>query len=140
MQQTACRAVVRTSFRRLVEQDRPPRVTAFLEVRNTISGMTAQVAESVAGMAVIQAFNRERAFLGEFDKANIANLRTNQFAQWLNSLFFPAIEVFGIVAISSVLLVGGHLHDQGTLTVGKAAGTGGTTSTETTSTSKTRGY
>ena len=91
---------------------------AFLEVRNTISAMTAQVAESVAGMAVIQAFNRERAFLKEFDDANMANLRTNQFAQWLNSLFFPAIEVFGVVAISSVLLVGGHLHDQGTLSVG----------------------
>jgi ATP-binding cassette subfamily B protein len=91
---------------------------AFLEVRNTISGMTAQIAESVAGMAVVQAFNRERAFLAEFDEANKANLRTNQFAQWLNSLFFPAIEIFGIVAIASVLLVGGRLHDQGTLTVG----------------------
>src|SRR6266487_1491518 len=33
--------------------------TAFLEVRNTISAMTAQIAESVAGVAVIQAFNRE---------------------------------------------------------------------------------
>jgi ABC-type multidrug transport system fused ATPase/permease subunit len=87
-------------------------------VRNTISGMTAQIAESVAGMAVVQAFNRERAFLAEFDEANKANLRTNQFAQWLNSLFFPAIEIFGIVAIASVLLVGGRLHDQGTLTVG----------------------
>jgi ABC-type multidrug transport system fused ATPase/permease subunit len=91
---------------------------AFLEVRNTISAMTAQIAESVAGMAVIQAFNRERAFLDEFDKANAANLRTNQFAQWLNSLFFPAIEVFGVLAIASVLLVGGRLHDHGTLTVG----------------------
>ncbi len=91
---------------------------AFLEVRNTISGMTAQVAESVAGMAVVQAFNRERAFLAEFDEANMANLRTNQFAQWLNSLFFPAIEIFGMVAIVAVLLVGGRLHDEGTLTVG----------------------
>ena len=91
---------------------------AFLEVRNTISGMTAQIAESVAGMAVVQAFNRERAFLAEFDEANKANLKTNQFAQWLNSLFFPAIEIFGMVAIASVLLVGGRLHDQGTLTVG----------------------
>ena len=43
---------------------------AFLEVRNTISAMTAQIAESVAGMAVIQAFNRERAFQREFDEAN----------------------------------------------------------------------
>ena len=91
---------------------------AFLEVRNTISGMTAQIAESVAGMAVVQAFNRERTFLAEFDEANTANLRTNQHAQWLNSLFFPAIEIFGVIAIASVLLVGGHLHDQGTLTVG----------------------
>jgi len=91
---------------------------AFLEVRNTISGMTAQIAESVAGMAVVQAFNRERAFLAEFDEANTANLRTNQFAQWLNSLFFPAIEIFGMIAIVAVLLVGGRLHDEGTLTVG----------------------
>ena len=91
---------------------------AFLDVRNTISGMTAQIAESVSGMAVIQAFNRERAFQAEFDEANRANLRTNQFAQWLNSLFFPAIEIFGVTAIAAVLLVGGHLHDQGSLTVG----------------------
>jgi len=91
---------------------------AFLEVRNTISAMTAQIAESVAGMAVIQAFNRERAFQREFDEANTANLRTNQSAQYLNSLFFPAIEFFGIVAIASVLLVGGRLHDEGTLSVG----------------------
>ena len=89
---------------------------AFLDVRNTISGMTAQIAESVSGMAVIQAFNRERAFQAEFDEANRANLRTNQFAQWLNSLFFPAIEIFGVDAIAAVLLVGGHLHDEGSLT------------------------
>jgi ATP-binding cassette subfamily B protein len=91
---------------------------AFLEVRNSISAMTAQIAESVAGMAVIQAFNRERTFLAEFDAANDANRRTNTFAQWLNSLFFPAIEVFGVVAIVAVLLVGGRLHDQNTLSVG----------------------
>src|SRR4051794_24963081 len=91
---------------------------AFLDVRNTISAMTAQIAESVSGMAVIQAFNRERAFLAEFDAANDANRRTNTFAQWLNSLFFPAIEVFGVIAITAVLLVGGRLHDQGSLSVG----------------------
>ena len=46
-------------------------------------------------MAVIQAFGRERAFLDEFDKANDANRRTNTYAQWLNSLFFPGIEFLG---------------------------------------------
>ncbi|MFL6028761.1 MAG: ABC transporter ATP-binding protein [Gaiellaceae bacterium] len=91
---------------------------AFLEVRNTISGMTAQIAESVSGMAVVQAFNRERTFLAEFDEANMANLRTNQFAQRLNSIFFPAIEFFGMIAIVAVLLVGGRLVDDATLSVG----------------------
>ena len=62
---------------------------AFLRVRETISAMTAQIAESVSGMAVIQAFNRERAFLDEFDSANDANRRTNTYAQYLNSIFFP---------------------------------------------------
>src|SRR2546425_11361352 len=60
---------------------------AFLRVRETISSMTAQVAESVSGMAVIQAFNRERAFLAEFDKANDANRMSNTYAQDLKSLF-----------------------------------------------------
>src|SRR5262249_33764210 len=91
---------------------------AFLEVRNTISAMTAQIAESVAGMAVIQAFNRERASQAESDDATAPTRRTNTAAQYLNSLFFPAIEFFGIVAIASVLLVGGRLHDEGTLSVG----------------------
>ena len=54
---------------------------AFLRVRETISSMTAQIAESVSGMAVIQAFNRERAFLAEFDKSNWANRQTNTHAQ-----------------------------------------------------------
>jgi ABC-type multidrug transport system fused ATPase/permease subunit len=80
--------------------------------------MTAQIAESVSGMAVIQAFNRERAFLDEFDKANWANRRTNTHAQWLNSLFFPGIEFLGIVAMASVLWVGGHMISSGSLTIG----------------------
>lgn len=91
---------------------------AFLRVRETISSMTAQIAESVSGMAVIQAFNRERAFLDEFDKANDANRRTNTHAQWLNSLFFPAIELLGVIAMVSVLWVGGRMLSGGSLTIG----------------------
>ncbi len=91
---------------------------AFLRVRETISSLTAQIAESVSGMAVIQAFNRERAFLDEFDRANDANRRTNTHAQWLNSLFFPGIEFLGIVAMASVLWVGGQMLTHGSLTIG----------------------
>jgi len=91
---------------------------AFLRVRETISSMTAQIAESVSGMAVIQAFNRERAFLADFDAANDANRRTNTHAQYLNSLFFPGIELLGVVAMASVLWVGGQMLTHGSLTIG----------------------
>ncbi len=80
--------------------------------------MTAQIAESVSGMAVIQAYNRERAFLAEFDAGNDANRRTNTHAQWLNSLFFPGIEFLGIVAMTSVLWVGGRMIADGSLAIG----------------------
>ena len=43
---------------------------AQLEVRNRIAAVTAHMAESVAGMAIVQAFNRERAFQDEFDALN----------------------------------------------------------------------
>ena len=91
---------------------------AFLRVRETIAIMTAQIAESVSGMAVIQAFNRERAFLAEFDAANDANRQTNTYAQYLNCLFFPGIEVLGVVAMVAVLWVGGRFITHGTLQIG----------------------
>jgi ATP-binding cassette subfamily B protein len=91
---------------------------AFLRVRETIAAMTAQIAESIAGMAVIQAFNRERAFLAEFDAANAANRGTNTRAQYLNSLFFPGIEWMGSVAMATVLWFGGRMIAHETLTLG----------------------
>jgi ATP-binding cassette subfamily B protein len=91
---------------------------AFLRVRETIAIMTAQIAESVSGMAVIQAFNRERTFLAEFDAANDANRETNTYAQYLNCLFFPGIEVLGVIAMIAVLWVGGHLIAHGSLSYG----------------------
>ena len=50
---------------------------AAADVRTKIAIVTAQLAESVAGMAVIQAFNRERAFQAEFDGLNEENRVAN---------------------------------------------------------------
>src|SRR5262249_53156814 len=76
---------------------------AFDDVRTRIATVTAQLAESVAGMAVIQAFNRERAFQREFDDLNEANRISNVYAQKLSSVFFPAIEFLGVTAMVVVL-------------------------------------
>src|SRR5215208_5788810 len=91
---------------------------AFLRVRETIATMTAKIAESVSGMAIIQAFNREDAFKGEFDTVNVANLESNRRAQLLNSVFFPGIELLGSVAMVCVLFVGARLIDDASLSIG----------------------
>ena len=63
-----------------------------------IAAVTAQLAESVSGMAVVQAFNRERTFQAEFDELNAANRTANVRAQKLLSVFFPSIELLGMIS------------------------------------------
>jgi ABC-type multidrug transport system fused ATPase/permease subunit len=91
---------------------------AQLEVRNRISAVTAQVAESLSGMAIVQAFNRERAFQREFDELNAANRAANTYAQKIFSVFFPSIEFLGIVSSAGVILLGAHYIAQDTLQIG----------------------
>ena len=92
--------------------------TAAAEVRTRIAIVTAQLAESVSGMAVIQAFNRERAFQAEFDRLNEDNRRANVTVQRIYSLFFPAVELLGVIATAAVLFAGAHLIGAGTMEIG----------------------
>jgi len=91
---------------------------AQLEVRNRISAVTAQIAESLSGMAIVQAFNRERTFQREFDDLNDANRTANTYAQKIFSVFFPSIEFLGIVSSAGVILIGAHFISEGSLQIG----------------------
>jgi ABC-type multidrug transport system fused ATPase/permease subunit len=91
---------------------------ANVEQRNRIAAVTAQIAESVAGMAVVQAFNRERRFQAEFDALNDANRAQSTYVQKIFSTFFPSIEFLGVLAVGAVLYVGSHFYAHHTLTIG----------------------
>jgi ABC-type multidrug transport system fused ATPase/permease subunit len=91
---------------------------AFADVRTRIAAVTAQLAESVSGMAVVQAFGRERTFQREFEELNEANRSANVRAQKLSSVFFPAIELLGVTATVLVLYGGALLIDAGSLEIG----------------------
>jgi ABC-type multidrug transport system fused ATPase/permease subunit len=91
---------------------------AFSDVRTRISAVTAQLAESVAGMAVVQAFNRERAFQREFEGLNEANRVANTYAQKLSSVFFPAIELLGVIAQVAVIYAGALMIQGDALEIG----------------------
>ena len=92
--------------------------TANVEQRNRIAAVTAQIAESVAGMAVVQAFNRERRFQAEFDELNDANREQSTYVQRIFSVFFPSIEFLGVFAMGTVLYFGSNLYEHQTLTIG----------------------
>jgi len=91
---------------------------ALVESRNRIAAVTAQIAESVAGMAVVQAFNRERRFQAEFDELNVANLEQHVKVQKIFSVFFPSIEFMGMLATGAVLYTGNHLYAHHAMTIG----------------------
>jgi ATP-binding cassette subfamily B protein len=91
---------------------------ALVEQRNRIGAVTAQIAESVSGMAVVQAFNRERAFQAQFDELNEANRTQSTYVQKIFSIFFPSIEFLGVIATGGVLFFGEKLLAHHTLTIG----------------------
>ncbi len=82
---------------------------AQLEVRTRIAIVTAHIAESVAGMTVIQTFRREPRFRERFDDFNHANRTANTYAQRLVSVFFPSIELLGVLATIAVLAAGANV-------------------------------
>jgi len=91
---------------------------ALVETRNRIAAVTAQIAESVAGMAVVQAFNRERAFQAQFDALNAANRVQSIYTQKLFSIFFPSIELLGVTATCAILFTGEKLLAHDALSIG----------------------
>ena len=91
---------------------------ALVETRNRIAVVTAQIAESVSGMTIVQAFNRERRFQEQFDELNAANRTQNVYTQKIFSIFFPSIEFLGMVATGAVLYTGATLLSHHTLTIG----------------------
>jgi ABC-type multidrug transport system fused ATPase/permease subunit len=91
---------------------------ALVETRNRIGIVTAQIAESVSGMAVVQAFNREDAFQKQFDELNVANREQNVYTQKIFSIFFPSIEFLGVLATGAVLYTGNALLTNHTITIG----------------------
>jgi ABC-type multidrug transport system fused ATPase/permease subunit len=82
---------------------------AQFDVRTRIAIVTAHIAESVAGMSVVQSFRREPAFRARFDEYNGANRDATVYGQRIASVFFPSIELLGVVATVAVLAVGAHL-------------------------------
>jgi ATP-binding cassette subfamily B multidrug efflux pump len=80
---------------------------AYRITRKKISGVTANLAESISGMRVVQSFSREMANAQQFDRVNVENLQANIQAAKISALFFPLVDVLGSLGTCLVLWFGG---------------------------------
>ena len=91
---------------------------AYRVTRKKISGVTANLAESISGMRVVQSFSREMANAQQFDRVNVENLEANIQAAKVSALFFPLVDVLGSLGTCLVLWFGGSDVMGGSLSVG----------------------
>lgn len=105
-------AVLTTWFRRASD-------TGYLRVRDGIAFVLSDLAESLAGVRVVLAYNRQwhnivhhRNVVGDYREANDYTARVNGF-------YGAATDGLGVIGQAVVLLVGGHMVLRHELSVGE---------------------
>jgi len=80
---------------------------AFMQTRISISALYGNLAESISGVRAIQSMSREGENSKRFDRLNVENRNTNNYAAFLSSAVMPVIEICVALATAGVLMVGG---------------------------------
>jgi ABC-type multidrug transport system fused ATPase/permease subunit len=94
-------------------------VETYRQTRRTMSIVNGNLAESVAGVRVSQAYVREPENIRHFDQLNRANYDASVHAARLSSLLFPTVNLIGATASALVLYFGGRLAFNNHLSLGQ---------------------
>ncbi|MBA2950408.1 ABC transporter ATP-binding protein [Streptomyces himalayensis] len=93
-------------------------VKAYELARERVSVVNADLQETVAGLRIVQAFQRERSGGRRFAERSDSYRQARIRGQWLISVYFPFVQMLSSVAAAAVLIVGAGRVDAGTLTTG----------------------
>ncbi len=91
---------------------------SYRRIRVAIARINAYLQEHITGMTVLQLFNCEARSFGEFEKINQAHMEAYKDSILAYGLFYPTVEVLGVLAVAIILYLGGGMTLQGTVTVG----------------------
>jgi ATP-binding cassette subfamily B protein len=80
---------------------------AYRDVRTRVARLNAYLNEQVNGIAIVQAFVRERAMAHEFDEINVDYRDANKRAIYYESVLDAAIEMVSTLCIASILWFAG---------------------------------
>lgn len=84
-------------------------VAAYDDTRRTNAELLASTSELVTGAETIRAYDAGSVFAGRTREAAHARARAQVRASFIGALLFPSGEVFGVLAVSSVIVVGSGL-------------------------------
>ncbi len=103
--------LVTVQFRRTASQ-------SYRRIRVAIAKINAYLQEHIAGIAVLQLFNRETRSKEEFTKINRDHMLAFKDSITAYGWFYPVVEFLGMLALALLLAYGGLRIRQGALTVG----------------------
>ncbi|RPJ37951.1 MAG: ABC transporter ATP-binding protein, partial [Chloroflexi bacterium] len=94
-------AVITFAFRKRAREN-------YRRSRMAISWVNSVLAENINGVRVVQSFSREDTnYIFFREVVNRYNLNANMTAAFISSLFFPAVDLLGKLAVALVIWVGG---------------------------------
>ncbi len=91
---------------------------SYRRIRVAIAKINAYLQEHVAGIAVLQLFNREQKSKEEFEKINRDHMLAFKDSITAYGWFYPVVEFLGMLALSFLLAYGGFRIRQGALSLG----------------------
>jgi ATP-binding cassette, subfamily B, multidrug efflux pump len=103
--------LITIQFRRKASQ-------SYRRIRIAIARINAYLQEHIAGISVLQLFNREERSKQEFDAINRDHMLAFKDAITAYGWFYPVVEFLGISALAFLLAYGGFRIRQGALTLG----------------------
>ena len=93
-------------------------IVQYREVRKVNSKITGAYNETITGVRVIKALDREEANLREFGKLTGEMYQAGYRAAWYSALFLPTVQLISSLAIASIVTYAGVTSGSGGLTVG----------------------
>ncbi len=81
---------------------------AYREVRLRMAKINTSLNENLSGMRTIHVYRQEQQQFNRFDVVNASYLEANKKENQISSVFRPAVELIGSLALALVVYFGGH--------------------------------
>ncbi len=99
-------------------QFRKTAAQSYRRIRVAVAKINSYLQEHIAGIAVLQLFNREARSVEEFDGINRDHMLAFKDSITAYGWFYPVVEFLGMLALALLLAYGGVRIRQGALTLG----------------------